>query len=72
MGKNLSILGDIRDAGFRPWVGKIPLTRAWQPTPILLPGESRGQRSLLGYSPYGCKESDTTGVTLAHMHAQDR
>jgi len=37
--------GDIRD------VGKIPWRRAWQPTPVLLPGESRGQRSLAGYSP---------------------
>ena len=34
-----------------PWVGKIPWRRAWQPTPVLLPGESHGQRSLAGYSP---------------------
>ena len=32
----------------------------WQPTPVLLPGKSRGQRSLVGYSPWGRKESDTT------------
>ena len=32
--------------GFRPWVGKIPWRRAWQPTPVFLPGESHGQRSL--------------------------
>ena len=32
----------------------------WQPTPVLLPGESHIQRSLVGYSPWGCKESDTT------------
>ena len=37
--------------GFDPWVRKIPWRRAWQPTPILLPGESHGQRSLAGYSP---------------------
>ena len=37
--------------GFDPWVGKIPWTRAWQPTPVFLPGESHGQRSLVGYSP---------------------
>ena len=43
-----------------PWVGKIPWRRKWQPTPVLLPGESQGQRSLLGFSPWGCKESDTT------------
>ena len=45
---------------FNPWVGKIPWRRAWQPTPLLLPGRSHGQRSLAGYSPWGCKESDTT------------
>ena len=40
--------------------GKIPSRRAWQPTPVFLPGESHGQRGLVGYSPWGCKESDTT------------
>ena len=34
--------------------------RQWQPTPVLLPGKSHGRRSLVGYSPWGCKESDTT------------
>ena len=34
-----------------------------QPTPVFLPGESHGQRSLAGYGPQGCKESDTTEVT---------
>ena len=41
---------------FDPWVGKIPWSRKWQPTPVFLPGESHGQRSLVGYSPWGCKE----------------
>jgi len=36
---------------FDPWFGKIPWRRAWQPPPVLLPGESHGQRSLAGYSP---------------------
>ena len=36
---------------FDPWVGKIPWRRVWQPTPVLLLGESHGQRSLEGYSP---------------------
>ena len=36
---------------FHPWVGKIPWRRAWQPTPVFLPGESHGRRSLVGYSP---------------------
>ena len=39
---------------------KIPWRRKWQPTPVLLPGKSHGRRSLVGYSPWGCKESDTT------------
>ena len=50
----------LRRHGFYPWVGKIPSRRKWQPTPVLLPGESHGQRSLAGYSPWGCKELDIT------------
>ena len=46
--------------GFDPWVGKIPWRRKWQPTPVFLRGESHGWRSLVGYSPWGCKESNTT------------
>ena len=46
--------------GFSPWVGKIPWRGKWQPTPVFLPGKSHGQRSLVGYSPWGCKESNTT------------
>ena len=55
--------GDLRRCGFNPWVGKIPWRRAQQPTPVFLPGESHGQRSLMCYSPYGCKELDTTEAT---------
>ena len=44
---------------FDPWVRKIPWRRA-RPTPVFLPGESRGQRSLAGYHPWACKESDMT------------
>ena len=48
--KNLSAnAGDIKRLGFDPWVGKIPWRRAWRPTPVFLPGESLGQRSLAGY-----------------------
>ena len=39
---------------------KDPLEKEMAPTPVFLPGESHGQRSLVGYSPWGCKESDTT------------
>ena len=45
---------------FSPWVGKIPWSRKWQPTPVFLPRESHGQRSMVGYNPWGHKESDTT------------
>ena len=46
---------------YNPWVGKIPWRREWQPSSAFLPGEkSHGQRSLVGYNPWGCKESDTT------------
>ena len=58
--------------GFNPWVGKIPWRRKWQPTPVLLPGKSHGRRSLVGYSLWGHKESDTTewlGSTMAHHSA---
>ena len=53
--------------GFHPWVRKIPWRRAWQPTPVFSPGESHGQRSLAGYSPWGCKESDTTKWLNTHI-----
>ena len=49
-----------RRPGFNPWVGKISWRRKWQPTPVLLPGKSHGWRSLVGYSPWGRKESDMT------------
>ena len=48
------------DLGSIPRLGKVSWRRAWQPTPVFLPGESHGQRSLVGYSPWGRKESDTT------------
>ena len=53
----------LRRARFDPWVEKIPLRRKWQPTPVLLPGEFHGQRSQVGYSLYGRKESDTPKAT---------
>ena len=42
---------DIKRCGFDPWVGKVPWRRAQQPTPVFSPGETHGQRSLVGYSP---------------------
>ena len=55
-----------RRPGFNPWVGKIPWRRKWQSTPVLLPGKSHGRRSLVGYSPWGQKELDTT--ERLHFH----
>ena len=54
--------GDVRDR-FDPWVGKIPWSRKWQPTPVYLPGESHGLRSLLGCIPWGHKKLGMTEVT---------
>ena len=60
-----------RRLAFDPWVGKIPWRRAWQPTPEFLPGKPHGLRSLVGYSPQGCKESDMTETTQqAHIKTQ--
>ena len=53
--------------GLYPWIGKIPWKSVWQPTLVFLLGESRGQRSLAGYSPQGHKQSDTTEATQ-HRH----
>ena len=49
-----------RRCGFDPWVEKIPWSRNWQPITAILPGESHGHRSLMGYSPWDHKELDTT------------
>ena len=50
----------MEETGFDLWVRKIPWKRVWLPTLVFLPGEFHGQRSLVGYSPWGHKESDTT------------
>ena len=56
--------GDITRLRFDLWFGKIPWRRAWQPTSVLLPGESHGRRSLAGYSTQGGKD-----MTEATWHA---
>ena len=55
--------GDIRDEGLIPGSGRSPGRRKWQPIPVFLPGESHGQRSLVGYSPWSHKELDMTEAT---------
>ena len=52
--------------GFNPWLRKIPWSRKWQPTPVFLPGKPHRQSSGVGYSPWGCKESDTTEWLSTH------
>ena len=56
---------------FYPSFGKIPWRRAWQPIPVFLPGESHGQRSLVGYSPRRCREGHAWS-DLACMQAPGR
>ena len=58
----------MQETGFNPWVGIIPWRRKWQPTPVFLLKQSHGQRSLVGYSPWGCKESDTTEWLTLSQH----
>ena len=54
--------------GLIPGSVKIPWRREWQLTPVFLPGEFHGQRSLAGYSPWGCKELDITEqLTLTNL-----
>ena len=57
MVKNLPAL---RETWVQPLGQKDPLEKGMAPTPVFLPGEFQGQRSLAGYSPWGCKELDTT------------
>ena len=56
--------GDARDTD---WVRKISWSRKWQPTPMFLPGKFLGKKSLVGYSPWSRKESDTT----EHIHTHN-
>ena len=49
--------------GFDPWARKIPWKRKWQPIPVFLPEKSRGQRSLAGYSPWGCMQKSHNLMT---------
>ena len=55
-----------RRHGFDPWVGKVPWRRKWQPSSVFLPGKYYGQKSLVGYSPWGHKE-----LNMMSMHTQE-
>ena len=63
--KNLPVnSGDVRDAGLIPELGRWPWRREWQTTTAFMPGKSHWWRSLVGYSPKGCKDSGITEVTV--------
>ena len=61
--KNLLASAEDLRLRFHPWVGEIPWRKAWQSSPVFLPEESHGQRSLVDCSPWRRKESDTTKAT---------
>ena len=61
--------GDSRRLRSKPWIGTIPWRRAWQPTPIFLPGKSHGHRSLAGYGPWDRKEFQTWLKRLSTLHS---
>ena len=64
MVKNLPpYAGDLKRRGFDHWLRKIPWRKAWQPTPVFLPGESQGWGSLVGCRLWGRRESDMTEAT---------
>ena len=64
--------GDLRDADLIPGSESSPWRRAWLPTPVFLPGESRGQRRPAGCSPWGHKESDIAEHMNTHTHPEEK
>ena len=77
-GKKVSLVAGKESAcqhgrhGFDPWVRKILWRREWQPTPVVLPGESHEQKSLVGYSPWGCKRVGRDLVTEQQVGTAQR
>ena len=63
MTKNTCAVQETQETWVQSLGQENPLKREWQPIPVFLPGESHGQRSLVGYSPEGCKELDMTEAT---------
>ena len=68
MAQTVKHLSTMRETKVRSLGWEDPLEKEWQPTPVLLPGESHGRRSLVGYSPWGRKESDMTKPLHVHIH----
>ena len=72
MVKNLSAnAGDCKRREFDPWVGKIPWRRKWQSIAVFFPGKFHDQRSLVGYSPWDCKECDTAEHLSKSFHCAE-
>ena len=63
MARVVKNLPAMQETQFNNWVRKIPWRRKWQPTPVFLPGESQGRRSLVGCRLWDRTESDMTEVT---------
>ena len=73
MVKNLPAnVGDAREVGPIPVSGRSLGIGNWQPTPVILPVKFHGQRSLVGCSPWGRKELDTTGHARTHLRSKTR
>ena len=63
-----TVVKNLHANGFDPWDEKIPWRKKWQPTPVFLPEEFHGQRSLVGYSPWNRKELDMTKHARTHIN----
>ena len=63
---------EFKRCGFNPWVGKIPWSKKWQPTPLFLPGKSHGQRSLGGCSPGAAKSQKQLNRAQANSVSSGR
>ena len=68
--KNLPAMQEAQETWVDIWIEIIPWRRKWQPTPVLLPEKSHEQRSLVSYSPWGCKESHMTELLSTHACKQ--
>ena len=62
--------GRHKSSGFNSWVRKIPWSKKWQPNPVFLLGKFHEQRNLVGLSPWGLKESDTTEQLSTHSYTR--
>ena len=67
MAQTLKNLTAIEETQVQPLSWEDPWRKEWQPTPVFLPGKSHGQRTLVGYSPWGRKEFDMTEQLTFHF-----